>query len=82
MFGLLEASSMRNLDPSNIDQLVTIKGMVIRCGHVVADLKQAFFRCFHCSHNLEVLIDRGRIDEPRSCPSCQGLASMELIHNR
>ena len=56
--------------------------MVIRSTHVVPDLKQAFFRCFVCAHTVDVLIDRGSIDEPTSCPTCQALASMELIHNR
>ena len=59
VFGLTEMSRMRDLDPSHIDQLVCIKGMVIRSTHVVPDLKQAFFRCFVCAHTVDVLIDRG-----------------------
>lgn len=35
---------MRDLDPENIDQLLCIKGMVVRCSPVIPDLKQAFFR--------------------------------------
>lgn len=34
-------------------------GMVIRCSSIIPDLKQAFFRCFVCSHSVDVLIDRG-----------------------
>jgi hypothetical protein len=30
----------------------------------------------------QIVIDRGRIDEPASCPQCQGLAALEMIHNR
>ena len=66
----------------DIDQLLCVKGMVTRCSSIIPDLKQAFFRCYVCSHTLDVLLDRGRIEEPRSCPQCQTLASMELIHNR
>ncbi len=40
VFGLSESARMRDLDPSNIDQLVSIRGMVIRSTHVVPDLKQ------------------------------------------
>lgn len=66
----------------DIDQLLCIKGMVTRCSTIVPDLKQAFFRCCICSYSQDVMIDRGRIEEPRSCAQCQTLASMELIHNR
>ena len=43
-FGLSESSRMRDLDPENIDQLLCLKGMVVRCSPVIPDLKQAFFR--------------------------------------
>lgn len=56
--------------------------MVVRCSTVIPDLKRAFFRCFVCAHSLYAEIDRGRIEEPRSCPECQTLGAMEIIHNR
>jgi DNA replication licensing factor MCM4 len=73
---------MRALDPANVDQLVCIKGMVIRASSVIPDLKQAFFRCFICGHTQDVLIDRGRIEEPQACLHCNSQWSNELIHNR
>ena len=36
----------------DIDQLLCVKGMVTRCSSVIPDLKQAYFRCFVCSHSL------------------------------
>ena len=81
-FGLMKFERMRDLEPTHIDQLLCIKGMVIRCSVVIPELKQAFFRCFICSEYVEALIDRGRIDEPSSCPKCMTLGSMEMIHNR
>lgn len=81
-YGLTERLRLRALDPENIEQLLCIKGMVIRCSSIIPDLKQAFFRCVMCFHGLDVAIDRGRIEEPRSCPQCQAAGSMELIHNR
>lgn len=32
--------------------------------------------------HLQVMIDRGRIDEPSSCHMCGNTMSMELVHNR
>lgn len=81
-FGLTELEHMRELDPTHIDQLLTIKGMVIRCSAIIPDCKQAYFRCAVCRHAEDVLIDRGRIEEPSACPDCKRVGSMELVHNR
>jgi DNA replication licensing factor MCM4 len=81
-FNLKEVRPMRDLNPTEIDQLVSLKGMVSRCSHTIPDLKQAFFRCLVCSVTQEVMIDRGRIEEPTSCPGCNVKHSMELLHNR
>lgn len=81
-YNLSTTSRMRDLDPSNIEQLVSLSGLVIRCSAVIPDLTQAFFRCVYCSQTAEVLIDRGRIEEPSSCPQCQSSGSMEMLHSR
>eukprot|EP00486_Rosalina_sp_Unknown_P000439 CAMPEP_0201564760 /NCGR_PEP_ID=MMETSP0190_2-20130828/3315_1 /ASSEMBLY_ACC=CAM_ASM_000263 /TAXON_ID=37353 /ORGANISM="Rosalina sp." /LENGTH=902 /DNA_ID=CAMNT_0047981365 /DNA_START=122 /DNA_END=2830 /DNA_ORIENTATION=- len=76
--------SMRNMDPINIDELVSIQGMVIRSTSVIPDIQTAFFRCTLCHNEVDVPIDMGRIAEPTKCenPQCQGNHTMELIHNR
>lgn len=81
-FNLEGGSRLRDLNPENIEQLIMIKGMVIRCSSIVPDLKQAFFRCSICHVGVDVMIERGRIEEPSSCSRCQTLGSMELVHNR
>jgi len=81
-FNLEDCSRLRDLNPENIEQLIMIKGMVIRCSSIVPDLKQAYFRCGVCHTGIDVMIERGRIEEPNSCSRCQALGSMELIHNR
>ncbi|ETV96261.1 hypothetical protein H310_10440 [Aphanomyces invadans] len=81
-FNLKEVQAMRNLNPSDIDQLVSLQGMVTRCSAVIPDLKMAFFRCTTCHADVEVELDRGRIDEPSSCRHCQSRNSMEIVHNR
>ena len=76
--------SMRNMNPINIDELVSIQGMVIRSTSVIPDIQTAFFRCTLCHNEVDVPIDMGRIAEPTKCenPQCQGNHTMELIHNR
>ena len=81
-FNLRECHPVRDLDPTDIDQMIAIRGMVLRCSPVIPDLKQAFFRCMVCRYAVEVLIDRGKIHEPQSCDHCSAKYSMELVHNR
>ena len=62
---------MRGLDPNDIDQLVTIRGMVIRATALVPEMSEAFFRCAKCNHEEKVEIEKGRINEPAICRLCQ-----------
>ncbi|PFH50834.1 hypothetical protein AMATHDRAFT_3571 [Amanita thiersii Skay4041] len=82
-FGL-PAVNMRELNPTDTDKLVCIKGLVIRATPVIPDMKVAFFRCLTCSHTVQVEIDRGKIEEPSRCPRdvCGSVGTMSLIHNR
>lgn len=77
-------ANMRDLNPADIDKLVSIKGLVIRATPVIPDMKQAFFRCLSCGHTVTVEIDRGRIAEPTQCPRdvCGQVGGMSLVHNR
>ncbi|KAF3323012.1 DNA replication licensing factor MCM4 [Carex littledalei] len=76
---------MRNLNPSDIEKMVSMKGMIIRCSSIIPELKEAIFRCLVCGFYSEpVLVDRGRINEPTRCPreECKAMNSMSLVHNR
>lgn len=83
-FGLDRSVNMRDLDPADLDKLVSIKGLVIRTTPIIPDMKEAFFRCEVCHHGVQVDIDRGKIAEPTICPRdvCKTRNSMKLIHNR
>lgn len=75
---------MRELNPEDIDRLVSVKGIVLRTTSVIPDMKIAFFKCNVCEHTTTVEIDRGVIQEPTVCPrpACAQPNSMVLIHNR
>lgn len=84
VFGLDKTINMRELDPADIDKLVSIKGLVIRTTPVIPDMKEAFFKCSVCDHTLYVTIDRGKIAEPTECPrpACKSKDGMQIVHNR
>ena len=83
-FALRECKPMRDLNPSDIDQMICVRGMVTRTSSIIPDLKQAFFRCSmpHCGFMPEPsFVDRGRVTEPARCPKCACAGTMALIHN-
>ena len=69
---------------TDMDKLVSIKGLVIRTTPIIPDMKDAFFRCAACGHTIKVDIDRGKIAEPTRCPRevCSSSNSMQIVHNR
>lgn len=83
-FGLDKTINLRDLNPNDMDKLVSIKGLVIRTTPVIPDMKDAFFRCSVCHHTVKVDIDRGKIAEPTRCPReiCSSNNSMQIVHNR
>ncbi|XP_033916031.1 DNA replication licensing factor MCM4 [Melopsittacus undulatus] len=81
-YNALKTTNMRNLNPEDIDQLITISGMVIRSSQLIPEMQEAFFKCQVCAFTTRVEIDRGRIAEPSVCKNCNTVHSMVLIHNR
>ncbi|EMG49467.1 MCM4 DNA replication licensing factor MCM4 [Candida maltosa Xu316] len=80
----LVEKGIRELNPNDIDKLVSVKGLTLRSTSIIPDMKVAFFRCNACGHTVGVEIDRGVISEPTKCPRevCGQPNSMVLIHNR
>jgi DNA replication licensing factor MCM4 len=75
---------LRDLNPGDMDKMVSVKGLVIRTTPIIPDMREAFFRCSVCHHTVKVDIDRGKIAEPTVCPRevCASPNSMQIVHNR
>ncbi|WOK93563.1 DNA replication licensing factor MCM4 [Canna indica] len=85
IFNLKSSVCMRNLNPSDIEKMISVKGMIIRCSSIIPEVKETIFRCLVCGHYSEpVLVDRGRITEPTRCirQECLATNSMTLVHSR
>lgn len=78
----LAPKPMRNLDPEDIDTLVTIKGMIIRTSSVMPDMHVGFFECIECKETVANRVADGRIMEPSKCPRCNSQNTMAMVHNR
>uniref|UniRef100_A0A8C4YZK6 DNA replication licensing factor MCM4 n=1 Tax=Gadus morhua TaxID=8049 RepID=A0A8C4YZK6_GADMO len=81
-YNALKTRNMRSLNPEDIDQLITISGMVIRTSQLIPEMQEAFFQCAVCAFSARVEVDRGRIAEPAVCRNCNTTHSLALIHNR
>ncbi|KAG5890474.1 hypothetical protein JTB14_013416 [Gonioctena quinquepunctata] len=81
-FNAEKTKNMRSLNPEDIDQLITISGMVIRTSNIMPEMREAFFKCIVCQFSTTVEIDRGRITEPTLCSSCNTNHCFTLVHNR
>ncbi|XP_075216079.1 disc proliferation abnormal [Lycorma delicatula] len=81
-FNAQKTKNMRSLNPEDIDQLITISGMVIRTSNVMPEMREAFFQCMVCALTCTVEMDRGRIAEPTLCSNCNTNHCFTLIHNR
>ncbi|GJN18689.1 hypothetical protein PR202_gb05877 [Eleusine coracana subsp. coracana] len=85
IYNLKSSICLRNLNPSDIEKMVSIKGMIIRSSSIIPELKEAVFRCLVCGFFSEpIMVDRGRVTEPRVCEKeqCKATNSMTLVHNR
>lgn len=77
-----KVTSMRCLNPTDIDQLITMTGMIIRLSNIIPEMAEAFFKCSVCQATCTVKLERGRILEPTICQTCNTNHSYELVHNR
>ncbi|GIL91733.1 hypothetical protein Vretimale_14863 [Volvox reticuliferus] len=81
-YNLAATKHIRDLDPSDIDKLVCIKGMVTRTSAIIPNLRYAVFECAACGHEVATPNVNGRVEDPTSCPACKKKWSMVLQHNK
>merc|ERR1719329_732685 len=74
---------MRNMNPADIEKLVTLRGIVIRCSDLMPDMMAGLFRCTNeeCKNEVSVKLVHWTIPEPTKCSNCNQSHSFQLIHN-
>ncbi|GAM17420.1 hypothetical protein SAMD00019534_005950 [Acytostelium subglobosum LB1] len=83
-FNLDQVRPMRQLNPSDIDQIIAIRGLIIRTSAIIPTLVRCFFQCSNCGACAESDVVKQKVIEPATCTntSCKAKASMKLVHNR
>ncbi|KAM7533901.1 hypothetical protein Aperf_G00000113193 [Anoplocephala perfoliata] len=77
-----KSRSLRELDPEDLDQLVSVNGLVIRLSNLIPEMMKAEFRCAVCGAMSSVVCERGRVVEPSACARCHAAHTAQLQHNR
>jgi len=73
---------MRLINPTvDIERLVSLNGIIIRCSDLVPDMQIGLFQCTECKHEVQVSLSHWTIDEPERCESCGKKATFQIVHN-
>lgn len=77
-FNIERHVNLREMSPSQVDQLISVKGLVIRSTSILPDMRTAFFKCVSCDFSQTVDNIKGKVAEPQKCPrtECNALHSM------
>lgn len=51
-FNAEKTRSMQALNPQDVDQLVTIVGMITRTSALIPEMRQGFFQCLFCDYTV------------------------------
>merc|ERR1719507_2403003 len=78
-----DSKIMRCMNPSDIERLISLKGIVIRCSDLVPDMLSAVFRCTmeDCKNEVAVALSHWTIEEPTRCEGCGSSHSFQIVHN-
>lgn len=71
---------LRNIEPRDIDKIVSFTGMVVRTSSVIPEVRRAVFQCVKCSRRVAVDSIKNVINEPSSC-ECGSKYTFELKHS-
>ena len=81
-YNLSVTKNIRDLDPLDIDKLVSVSGMVTRTSSIIPDMRVALFQCDVCGNEAQEICTRGAVVEPQACRRCESKFTMKLMHNR
>ena len=81
IINLKDKSRVRDLNPKDINHLISLKGIVVRASEIYPEMKEAYFECSKCHFAEKRVIERGRVDEPGRCKKCELKNTFEIIHN-
>eukprot|EP00397_Hematodinium_sp_SG-2012_P007344 GEMP01007388.1.p1 GENE.GEMP01007388.1~~GEMP01007388.1.p1 ORF type:complete len:741 (+),score=161.08 GEMP01007388.1:278-2500(+) len=73
---------MRDLNPEDVEHLVSMKGIVIRVSDLIPDMSVAFYQCTtkNCDGYEMPRVVNHKLIEPLRCEQCGTTNAMQLVH--
>lgn len=78
----LEETKIRDLDPYDLETLIQISGIIIRCERNHPEMTHAFYRCEFCYASRLIAADDIPKTKPENCTNCNKKFSCSIIANR
>ncbi|ELA41007.1 uncharacterized protein VICG_01966 [Vittaforma corneae ATCC 50505] len=72
--------SIRDVDPKDIDKIVSVTGMAVRTSSIIPEVRRAVYFCVKCTRRVSVDSIKNIINEPTIC-ECGEKYVFELRHN-
>lgn len=69
--------SMRTFDPSCIEKIINVMGIIVRTSPIVPELSKAIYVCVKCMHREQVDLIEQNISVPTECRKCNGKFTFE-----
>uniref|UniRef100_A0AC35TL03 DNA replication licensing factor MCM4 n=1 Tax=Rhabditophanes sp. KR3021 TaxID=114890 RepID=A0AC35TL03_9BILA len=82
LYNAEKTKNMRDLEPGDVDKLLTIHGMVVRTSALIPEMRTGNFKCNTCNECIDVDVENGRIEEPTTCSHCGQSFGLQVVHNR
>ena len=80
--GELGERSLRMLEPTDLDKIIQVPGMVTRVSPLIPEMRKAYFQCEKCGHHEIVeMQSNARFEEPVMCVQCRATNLFKLVHN-
>lgn len=79
--GLDEITSLRDLNHTQVNRMISLRGIVIRCSEINPEMTGAIFMCCNCKAEVHVRLDNARVNEPKVCERCKMKETLEIVHN-
>ncbi|KAI3649918.1 hypothetical protein MP228_005550 [Amoeboaphelidium protococcarum] len=82
-YGLVDSINLRDLNPEDIDKLISLKGFIIRVSNPIPELKMGVFKCNECDTTMTAYVENARITEPEKCSNanCES-KDLQIVHSR
>ncbi|ORD99514.1 MCM4 [Hepatospora eriocheir] len=71
---------IRNIEPTDIDKIIKLTGMISKSSSVIPEIKRALYLCSKCDRSVFVESFKDIVNEPTTC-ECGSRLSFELKHN-